>query len=186
MPSSSNCGMDASQICSTFEFGDWLPMFISRRTSTTHSSPTMRNVSSLDTQMDIKIGSSIIPLSSTPLSLRGLILMNDTLLLCILIWFIIVRLAMVLWRYHTLTQLLTLAMILLITIHPLFCRFYILGGCQILMWTRIKTLHLCQPYQKLSHLHLSLLWAPLELVLVYHKGHNNDLKNGGNWVLPSL
>ena len=42
------------------------------------------------------------------------------------------------------------------------------------------SLHLSQPYQQLPHLHLSLLPAPLALVLVYHKGHNNDLENGGN------
>ena len=54
--------------------------------------------------------------------------MNDTQLLHILIWSIIVRLAMVLWRYHILTQLLTLATTLLMTIHPSLHRFYILGG----------------------------------------------------------
>ena len=30
------------------------------------------------------------------------------------------------------------------------------------------------------HLHLSLLRAPLALVLVYHEGHDNGLENGGN------
>ena len=85
MPPPSNCGMDANQMCPTSKFGDQLLMCISRRTNITHSTPTMRNVSSLGTQMDIKVGSSTIPLPSAPLSLRGLISMEDTLLPCILI-----------------------------------------------------------------------------------------------------
>ena len=150
-----------------------------------HLSLTMRNVYSLGTQMDTKVGSSIIPLQSIPSSLNVLISMSALQFLCPHSLHLLSK------PMHLTIQHLTSRTLQRMTLWRLL-EFCILEGHLILLGTSIQNptpqlqhLDHSQMLLRLHLLHLSLCRVLLALVCACLEESTSDLENGGNSVQHS-